>query len=205
MTYETWKIRYPEVVNEGYDVRWREFDIQDIVYKINTSLRHVCLVRDIQRIQIPIRDIFIEAVVQSFGEDIDELQPFIDIDQHDDDTVYVVFSKLYDFDRDEQDRIYIAMSMDSLVSMSFKLSQREKGFTSSVEDIFVSSTTFLDSARKEIVLPKISAYQQRRQITRDQLNSIDLVYTEAVRERYNDVPDGFFEPPVNRIEYIVNM
>jgi hypothetical protein len=202
MTYETWTIRYPNVVDD--DIEWRDFDIQDIVSRINASLRGVCLVRDTNGVPVSLRDAFVDCICESMGDDIDSFQPFIDINQYEDDTVVIEFLKLYDFDTDDHERQYIGLVSDSFVSMTCTL----KGRTCSMGDFFVSSTVFLDSSRKEIVLPKISAIQQvsGRSVSRDVIERLDSLYTDEVRKRYSSsIPDPFFEPSVHRLEYIVNM
>jgi hypothetical protein len=201
--YETWTIRYPKVDHD--DIEWREFDIQDIVYRINTSLRHVCHVRDANRVLVSLRDVFVDCIVESIGEDIDTLQPFIDINQVEDDVVILEFLKLYDFETDDHGRLHIGLVSDSFFSMTCTL--HEKKMTCSVDDFFVSSTAFLDSSRKEIVLPKIFAHQQvsGRSVPREILERLDSLYTDEVRKRYTGIPDTFFEPSVDRLEYIVNM
>lgn len=201
MSFETWTIRYPKVVDD--DIEWRDFDIQDIVSRINTSLRGVCLVRDTNGVPVSLRDVFVDCICESIGKDIDTFQPFIDINQYEDDTVVIEFLKLYDFETDDHERLYIGLVSDSFVSMTCTL----KGMTCSMGDFFVSSTVLLDSLRKEIVLPKIFAFQQvsGRSVSRDVIERLDSLYTDEVRKRYTRIPDAFFEPSVHRLEYVVNM
>ena len=201
MEYNQWTIRAPH--SSLGRMTWRQLDLSTLVDGVTRQCRSCIMVSNAHGIPVPLSTVFIESVYDMPELDMicRDFHPFVNV-RHDDEEVIVTFSAWKQYRVDDQNRLYLAITPNPMVSITLKRTSSVL-FRCLVSDITIHPTCFVDIQRKEIVLPKLFLFQQLpRRLTTDLLVDMDRIYRASVTERHGSLPTTFFDPSVEMISYI---